>query len=98
LINCGNYENSTKTYEKFSDKSQQFVAENIHIRYRQNKTKRSEAMTLKEVAFTLGLKEITLQKQFPRTQETLRKKGILITRWGKGKNAEYEIEYEEVEE
>jgi hypothetical protein len=55
-------------------------------------------MTLKEVAFTLGLKEITLQKQFPRTQETLRKKGILITRWGKGKNAEYEIEYEEVEE
>ena len=34
-------------------------------------------MTLKEVAFTLGLKESTLRKQFPRTQETLRKKGII---------------------
>lgn len=54
-------------------------------------------MTLKEVAFTLGLKESTLRKQFPRTQETLRKKGIIITKWGYGKNAEYDIEYEEVE-
>ena len=29
------------------------------------------------------------------TQETLRKKGIILMRWGYGKKAEYDIEYEE---
>ena len=52
-------------------------------------------MTIKEVALQLGLKESTLRKNFPRTQETLRKKGIILMRWGYGKKAEYDIEYEE---
>lgn len=54
-------------------------------------------MTAKEVAFQLGIKEYTLINQFSRTQETLKKKGIIITRWGRGKNADFEIEYEEIE-
>ena len=52
-------------------------------------------MTIKEVALQLGLKESTLRRNFPRTQETLRKKGIILMRWGYGKKAEYDIEYEE---
>ena len=52
-------------------------------------------MTIKEVALQLGLKESTLKRNFPRTQETLRKKGIILMRWGYGKKAEYDIEYEE---
>jgi AraC-like DNA-binding protein len=51
-------------------------------------------MTLKEVALTLGKSESTLTHNFRRTQETLKKKGILLMKWGKGKDAEYEIEYE----
>ena len=52
-------------------------------------------MTIKEVALQLGLKESTLKRNFPRTQKTLRKKGIILMRWGYGKKAEYDIEYEE---
>lgn len=51
-------------------------------------------MTLKEVALTLGKSESTLARNFPRTQANLRKKGILLMKWGEGKNAYYEIEYE----
>ena len=54
-------------------------------------------MTLKEAAPILGLSELTLDWHFPRTQETLRKKGIILSKWGRGKKAEFEIEYEEVE-
>lgn len=51
-------------------------------------------MTLKEAAALLGKSETTLLCAFPRTQENLRKKGIILMRWGRGKDAEYEIEYE----
>jgi hypothetical protein len=51
-------------------------------------------MTLKEVALTLGKSESTIQRNFARTQANLRKKGILLMKWGEGRNAEYEIEYE----
>ena len=52
-------------------------------------------MTLEEVALQLGKSESTLKSNFVRTQKNLRKKGIILTKWGEGKNAEYEIEYEE---
>ena len=55
-------------------------------------------MTLEELAQTLGREKITLDKNFPRTQQALAKKGIIVTKWGWGNNAEYEIEYEEREE
>ena len=49
-------------------------------------------MTLQEVAQQLGKSESTIYKNFRRTQETLLKKGIILTRWGPD---DYEIEYEE---
>lgn len=55
-------------------------------------------MTLKEAAQQLGVSENTLYKNFKRTQETLEKYGIVVTRWGRGKTADYQIEYEEMEE
>jgi hypothetical protein len=55
-------------------------------------------MTLKEVARQLGKSEKTIYYNFPRTQEALRKKGIILSRWGRGKDVEYEIEYEEINE
>ena len=39
-------------------------------------------MTLQEVAQQLGKSESTIYKNFRRTQETLLKKGIILTRWG----------------
>lgn len=51
-------------------------------------------MTLQEVAQQLGKSESTIYKNFRRTQETLLKKGIILTRWGPD---EYEIEYEEAD-
>ena len=55
-------------------------------------------MTLKEVSLLLGKDEKTIYKNFKRTQETLRKRGIILSRWGRGESVEYEIEYEEIEE
>ena len=55
-------------------------------------------MTLKEVALLLGYSEQTLRDQFPKTQERLRKRGILLMKWGRGKDAEYEIEYSAFDE
>ena len=49
-------------------------------------------MTLQEVAQQLGKQESTIYKNFKRTQESLLKKGIILTRWGKD---DYEIEYED---
>lgn len=49
-------------------------------------------MTLKEVAETLNRTEQSIYKNFRRTQESLLKKGIILTRWGKD---DYEIEYED---
>jgi len=52
-------------------------------------------MTLQEVAQQLGKSESTIYKNFKRTQESLLKKGIILTRWG---TDDYEIEYEEEEQ
>lgn len=49
-------------------------------------------MTLKEVAEALNRTEQSIYKNFRRTQESLLKKGIILTRWGKD---DYEIEYED---
>lgn len=49
-------------------------------------------MTLQEVAQQLGKNENTIYKNFRRTQESLLKKGIILTRWGPD---DYEIEYED---
>lgn len=49
-------------------------------------------MTLQEVAEALNRSEKTIYKQFKRTQESLLKKGIILTRWGPD---DYEIEYED---
>ena len=51
-------------------------------------------MTLKEVCLTLGKSESTILRNFSRTQQNLKKKGILLMKWGEGRSAEYEIEYE----
>ena len=51
-------------------------------------------MTLREVAALLGKSEKTIKYAFKRTQENLRKKGIILMKWGYGDKAEYEIEYE----
>ena len=49
-------------------------------------------MTLKEAAEALNRSERTIYKNFKRTQDSLLKKGIILTRWGPD---DYEIEYEE---
>ena len=49
-------------------------------------------MTLQEVAQQLGKSESKIYRNFKRTQETLLKKGIILTRWGPD---DYEIEYED---
>lgn len=54
-------------------------------------------MTREELALVLGKDINTLITNFPRTAANLRKKGIIITKWGYGKKAEYEIEYEDIE-
>ena len=51
-------------------------------------------MTLQEVCKILGKSEITLTSAFNRTQENLRKKGIILLKNGIGKNADYIIIYE----
>ena len=55
-------------------------------------------MTLKEIAFLLGKSEKTIEKNLKRTQDTLRKKGIILIKWGRGEDADYELEYEERDE
>lgn len=49
-------------------------------------------MTLKEVSEALNRTEKSIYKNFRRTQESLLKRGIILTRWGPD---DYEIEYEE---
>ena len=50
-------------------------------------------MTLQEVSIRLGKSETTIRDQFPRTKVNLAKKGIILTKEGKGEHAEYFIEY-----
>ena len=50
-------------------------------------------MTLKEVAEKLGLSENTIKLHFPRTRDTLLKKGIVLIKEGRGDKAIYKIDY-----
>ncbi len=52
-------------------------------------------MTLSEICKILGKSETTLITSFNRTKENLEKKGIILIKIGKGKNAQYEIQYKE---
>lgn len=52
-------------------------------------------MTLQEVCKILGKSETTLITSFNRTQQNLAKKGIILTKEGRGKKAIYNIEYKE---
>ena len=51
-------------------------------------------MTLKEAAMRLGKSEVTLKTKFKRTQENLKKKGIILIKTGYGDKADYQIIYE----
>lgn len=51
-------------------------------------------MTLQEVCKILGKSETTLIGAFHRTQENLKKKGVILIKEGIGKNANYTIIYE----
>ena len=51
-------------------------------------------MTLEEVAMRLGKSEVTLRTKFTRTQENLKKKGIILIKTGYGDKADYQIIYE----
>ena len=51
-------------------------------------------MTLKEVCRRLGKSESTIINSFYRTQENLKKKGIILLKEGYGKKANYTIIYE----
>lgn len=53
-------------------------------------------MTLQEVSLRLGKSEETIKNQFPRTRDNLAKKGIILSKVGKGASAEYFIAYEGV--
>ena len=52
-------------------------------------------MTLQEVCKILGKSETTLITSFKRTQENLKKKGIILLKEGQGKKAHYTIIYKE---
>lgn len=51
-------------------------------------------MTLQEVCKRLGKSESTIVNSFYRTQENLKKKGIILLKEGYGKKANYTIIYE----
>lgn len=51
-------------------------------------------MTLQEAAMRLGKSEITLKTKFKRTQENLKKKGIILIKTGYGDKADFQIIYE----
>lgn len=53
-------------------------------------------MTIEELGKTLGISTTTLKDQFPKTKAKLAEKGIIITKTGRGKTANYEIEYNNV--
>ena len=55
-------------------------------------------MTLKEVALLLGYNEDSLRSHFKQVQRNLKKKGILLMKWGRGSSAEYEVEYTALDE
>ena len=54
-------------------------------------------MTLQEVSLKLGKAESTIQHAFSRTQKTLARKGIVLTREGRWPNINYNIEYKDID-
>ena len=48
-------------------------------------------MTLTEVSLYLGLSEKTISNNLKRTQENLKKKGIILIKRGCGAKANYEV-------
>ena len=50
-------------------------------------------MTLSDIAELLGKSENTIQKSFNRTRDTLSKKGIIITKEGRGKDTDYTVTF-----
>ena len=52
-------------------------------------------MTLSELAEELNLSEATLIYSFPRTKKNFAKRGIILTKKGRGETAEYFLDYEE---
>lgn len=52
-------------------------------------------MTLQELCQMTGKSENTLKNSFNRTKENLAKKGIFISKIGRGENAEYFLEYKD---
>lgn len=50
-------------------------------------------MTLSDLCEILCKSESTLRNQFPRTQEAYAKKGVIITREGKGDDADYTVTF-----
>ena len=50
-------------------------------------------MTLEEVSKELSLSPNTIKGHFKRTQDTLLKKGILLTKEGRGKETIYQVEH-----
>lgn len=52
-------------------------------------------MTLQELCQTIGKSENTLKNSFNRTKENLAKKGIFISKIGRGEDTEYFLEYED---
>ena len=55
--------------------------------------KEKEIMTLSDLCEILCKSESTLRNQFPRTQEAYAKKGVIITREGKGDDADYTVTF-----
>lgn len=53
-------------------------------------------MTIEELSENVGVSVSTLKNQFNREAEKLAKRGILISKKGRGKSAEYFIEYDEL--
>lgn len=54
-------------------------------------------MNLQEVAKYLGLSENTISNNLKRTQENLKKKGIILVKRGCGARANYDV-FEEIED
>ena len=54
-------------------------------------------MTLQELCQITGKSENTLKNSFNRTKENLAKKGIFISKIGRGENTEYFLEYKDTE-
>ena len=52
-----------------------------------------ELYDLEDAAQIIGMTPKTLYRNFKRTQQNLKKKGILIMKWGEQKHQKYQTEY-----